>query len=169
MGSVLWKPLPAVGRGAQAVRKRPQRRRPLFAGRVAWVRVAAGVALAVAGTMSAKFLFEWVLDVSGGHLATTDELQDRIIIWEVKALALLLGGALAGATTPNGLKQGLCVGLGASAILCGAQMRLTDRWLLFITLTCISAFSLSLLGGWFGSQLFPPIVKFKRSRDLGPA
>ena len=43
--------------------------------------------------------------------------QDRVVTWEIQALAVLIGGAVAGYNTANGLKQGLYVGLLASAFL----------------------------------------------------
>jgi hypothetical protein len=171
MGSVLWKPLPAPGRPTDATRKRgtARRRLPLFAGPVAWVRVVSGVALAVAGALWAKFLFELMLDASGGKLSTSDAMEDRIVIWEIKAFALLLGGALAGATTSNGLKQGLCVGLIAGALLAGTQLRVPDQRLWLSSLTFVSTLIICLGGSWFGCQLFPPVVRFKRLRTFGPA
>jgi hypothetical protein len=171
LGSSIWKPVPvAEVHAPPPVRKRGAWRSNLaqFKGPVAYFRVAAGVALAVAGTLSATLLFEKILDLSHGALATSDELQDRLITLEIKALALLLGGVLAGASTANGGKQGLCVGLATSVILIGIEMNFLERWLQIAGLTVVGAFSLSLVGGWFGSQLFPPVVK-RRARGLGPA
>jgi hypothetical protein len=176
-GCLIWKPLPAPGaavpgapaRKPEAVGRLGRPRAPLFQGRVAWVRVAAGAALAVAGTLSATLIFDKMIDASGGLLATTHEVQDRIITWEIKALAVLLGGVLAGAGTRNGLKQGLCVGVLTSAILMGIQARYANRWPAIVALTALGSFSLSLVGGWFGSHLFPPVVKARRRRGPGPA
>jgi hypothetical protein len=172
IGSVLWKPLP-LATEAETPRPRPHAfLRPnmdLFSGPVAWVRVAAGVILAVAGTLTATLLFEKILDLGHGSLATTDELQDRLITLEIKALALLFGGALAGATTRNGLKQGLCVGLASTVILIGIEMNYIERWLPLAGLTAIAALSLCLAGGWFGSQLFPPLLRRRHQRGLRSA
>jgi hypothetical protein len=35
--------------------------------------------------------------------------------------------------------------------------------------TVISAMCLSVVGGWFGSQLLPPVVSARRPRGFGPA
>lgn len=172
IGSAIWKPLPdSAPVEAPLPRKRNFLRRNmnLLSGPVAWVRVSLGAILAVAGTLTATIFFEKILDLSHGTLATTDDMQDRLITLEIKALALLLGGALAGASTSNGLKQGFCVALVSTVILIGIEMNYVDRWLQMAGLTALGAFSLCLAGGWFGSQLFPPLVKTRRNRGLGGA
>jgi hypothetical protein len=171
VGYLIWRPLPLapVPGMPGTERKRPPPKRSPFAGRIAWVRVLLGVALAVAGTMSATMIFDKVLDLGAGKLATSSDTQDWIITWEIKALALLVGGGLAGATTANGLKQGLAVGLLTSFILVSIQGRFAAHWLEVALFTLASSFSLCLVGAWFGSQLFPPIVKAPRGGRLGPA
>ena len=170
IGCAYWQPIPIADpeQNRPARKRAARRRRSPFAGRVAWFRVGLGTALAVAGTLSAGILFDLALDASQGKLSTSDDMQDRVATWEIKALALLLGGALAGATTANGAKQGLAVAAGSSAILIGIQLNQANRWLELALLTLLS-FSLALVGGWFGSQLFPPVLKLRRRRDLGPA
>jgi DNA-directed RNA polymerase subunit RPC12/RpoP len=171
IGCAYWKPIPIaeVDPNRPARKQAGRRRRPWFAGRIAWFRVGLGITLAVAGTLSAGVLFDFVIDASQGKLSTTDEVQDRVITWEIKALALILGGAVAGATRSNGLKQGLAVAIGSSAILTGIQLNQPSHRLELALLNLISCFSLAILGGWFGSQLFPPILKWRRRRGLGPA
>jgi len=179
-GAALWKPLSATDTLSivEAEKEGPRPRRFLrrnlnfFSGPVAWVRVAAGAILAVTGALAATLLFEQILDLSHGKLATTDEWQDQLIILEIKALALLSGGLLAGATTRNGLKQGLCVGLAATVLLLGIERNAVKDWkdwLQMAASTALAALSLSLAGGWFGSQLFPPLVRKRRrpSRTSG--
>src|SRR5579883_2591814 len=172
LGAAFWKPLPDPTAGATPLpRKRNVLRRNmnLFTGPVAWFRVSVGVILAVAGTLAATMLFEKILDLSNGTLGTANEEQDRLITLEMKALALILGGALAGATTRNGLKQGFCVGLASTVILIGIEMNYIDRWLQMAGYTALAVISFSLVGGWFGSQLFPPIIPRRRQRGLGDA
>jgi hypothetical protein len=169
LGSSFWKPLPS-NNAPEAPPPRPRnffrRHRNLFAGPVAWLRVALGAAVAVAGTLTATVLFDKILDLGRGTLNTTSELQDRLITLEIKALALLLGGALAGATTSNGLKQGLFVGLVTAVILIGIEMNYVEHWIQVGGLTAIASLSLCLAGSWFGSQLFPPLLKLPRRRGL---
>jgi hypothetical protein len=88
---------------------------------------------------------------------------------EMKALALLFAGALAGATTRNGVKQGFCVGLASTVIFIGIEMNYIESWLQMAGYTVLAVFSFSLVGGWFGSQLFPPVIPRRRQRGLGDA
>ncbi|HTU17050.1 MAG TPA: hypothetical protein VMG10_03240 [Gemmataceae bacterium] len=172
LGSAFWTPLPSTTVAETPLpRKRSFLRRNmnLFTGPIAWVRVSFGVILAVTGSLTATLFFETILDISHGVLTTTDDLQDRLIVLEIKAFALILGGILAGASTSNGLKQGLCVGLASTVILIGIEMNFVERWVQLAGLTAVAAFSLSVVGGWFGSQLFPPVIKARRQRGLGRA
>jgi hypothetical protein len=170
IGCLIWRPLPTQAPvGPVPARKAPARRRkPLFEGPVAWVRVVLGTALAVAGALTAAMLFEKMLTLGGGKLGTTTELQDRIITWEIKALAMILGGALAGANTSNGMKQGLFVGLFSGFVLVGLLAQRTANWMEPAFYTFASALALALAGGWFGGQLFPPVVKAPTERTIGP-
>jgi hypothetical protein len=173
-GSMIWKPL---GDSAEQVASRLIRKKPLpkqrvhpFAGPVAWVRVSLGAVLAVAGTLSAHYLFRLALDTSGGRLSTATALQDKIVTWEIQALTVMLGGALAGANTTNGFKQGLFVGLFTSFGLISFSLTHNQATLELISLTFTSSFGLGLLGGWFGSQLLPPVIpRVRLNNDLGAA
>lgn len=163
VGSVVWRPIPAAAVPvALAGPRKPatvKPSRPLFAGRIAWLRCAVGAALAVAGTLSAHRIFTRVMNLSAGQLSTSGVLEDQLITWEIKALSVLLGAALAGATTSNGLKQGLVVGLAASVILIGLQVERAKEPFEFMVLTFVSTLSLALAGGWFGGQLLPPLAR----------
>jgi hypothetical protein len=172
VGSTIWKPLviPTLPTApGQLGRKMPvaRRRLSLFAGRVAWFRVVLGAALAVAGSLSAEFLLDAALNASQGKLETTTRMQDRIFTWEIRALCILVGAALAGATTSNGLKQGLVVGL---LVTCGLlAMAKHPGTVELAGLTALSSIMLSLAGGWFGSQLLPPVWKVRNSDPSGVA
>jgi hypothetical protein len=174
IGCLVWKPLPAAGGpgASKLVRKLGgggnKRKVPLFAGKVAWIRVILGTAIAVAGTLSATVILNLVEEVSQGKLSTKSDFQDEIVTWEVKALALVVGGLLAGSTRNNGLKQGLLVGIAAGAILVGIPLGANRGSPPILAATMIGAVGFCLVGGYFGSQLFPPVVPF-RVRGLGPA
>jgi DNA-directed RNA polymerase subunit RPC12/RpoP len=159
VGCTIWKPLVASSLPTgDLVARKPAgpRGRSLLAGRIAWVRVCLGVLLAVLGSVWAEFLFQSLIRVGAGHLETASYEQDRIFTWEVRALAILFGGAFGGASTANGFKQGLTVGILASMIL--LLLPSTHVTVLVASLSTISTFSLSIAGGWFGSQLLPPII-----------
>jgi len=167
IGSTIWKPPPTpnlptgkMGRKLGGVRRRVS----ILAGRVAWVRVTLGAVLAVAGSLWAEFLLQTVLNASNGRLDTSTRLQDEIFSWEIKALAILFGGALAGATTTNGIKQGLCVGIVACLVLLAVPRG--HGTAVAALLTVVSTFTLSVVGGWFGSQLLPPVVPAKKGSIL---
>ncbi len=166
IGSLIWKPIPttAVPTALVPVRKKkpPPRRSSLLAGRVHWLRLVLGTALAVAGTLSATLIFRKVMALSADRLSSTPLLQDSILTWEIKALALLIGGAVAGASTGNGFKQGLLVALASSVILIGLQAPRSDNWFDAAFYIVVSTFTLCVVGGWFGGQLFPPILKIDR-------
>jgi hypothetical protein len=166
LGSRIWKPLapPTVPGGV--VRKAPApRSRSLFAGPLAWFRIVPGAALAVAGALSASSIFEFVLEFGQGKLSTQSYLEDRVVTWEIMALAILLASAAAGANTPNGLKQGLAVGvLTAGVLIAFPRYHATPE---ATAVTLGTALGFSLLGGWFGSQILPPLVRRPRLRDAG--
>jgi hypothetical protein len=147
----------------------------LFAGRVSWWRVAAGATLAVLGSLSATLLLELAARAASAHAtgytpATLEGqfMQDKILTWEVKALLILAGAALAGTNTRNGFKQGLFVGVLVTLALSAVLAWQGRGTLPILAGTVISAVCLSVVGGWFGSQLLPPLVG-RRPRGFGPA
>lgn len=170
IGSAVWKPLPVVGLGASSGKPGPRfadSRRKLasyFAGPIAWVRVGMGIAVAVGGALWAHAILELVVEASEGMLLPETKFQSELVTWEITALVMAFGSALAGATTRNPLKQGLCVGLGTCTILLGLHLGtpvLPVRVLLF---TLGTAMFLGFLGSWFGGQLFPPLALIPRQR-----
>jgi hypothetical protein len=169
-GRAVWQPLPSptLPGMSRLFLPIPGQRRPLqlFAGPVAWFRVAVGSAVGVAGWLLAVRMFNAVIEFSEGRLATDNHEQDMMITWEIRALAVLLGGALAGVNTFNGFKQGLCVAIITTAILLAAPSHHAS--LLVALLTTVSTFTLCVAGGWFGGQLLPPVVKYRGRRNLGP-
>jgi hypothetical protein len=136
----------------------------MFTGPVHLGRVCAGAFLIVIGVVWSSAILEFLLRASNGSLALTSKLQAQLVSVELSALVALLGAGFAGATTRNGLKQGLCVGLGASAIVLGVQIS-NPKFALEAAIFTISGIVLvALVGGWFGGQLFPPLDPSKRKR-----
>ncbi len=173
LGSAVWKPLPAVETSAPSSDKTPVPRiRPpstpsAFSGPVSVVRVVCGIVVVVCGVFWPAVILNFVLDYSNGKLRLQSQLEAQMITWEIAGVFMLLGGALAGATTRNGLKQGLCVGLGAGVAIVGNYLGSPTAGLEQTILLVASVLSLTLAGGWFGGQLFPPVVA--RRRRFGPA
>jgi hypothetical protein len=173
IGSFIWKPLPALSipdpRPTKVPRVRvAQRARPsLFTGPVAWPRVLAGVAVAVGGIVWAKVILDFVMEASQGKLNITSTLQAQLVTWEISAVATLVGGGLAGATTLNGLKQGLWVGVGAGVVLTGIYIGGGNLLLEKLILTLACTLVLTLAGSWFGCQLFPPVLVAPRRKRAG--
>ncbi len=169
VGSLIWKPLPTLtmpgqDSGKAKVNFADRKRRSPFAGPVAWVRVLIGIGVAVAGAVWAGVILNFVLVAAEGKLSIRSTLQAQLVSLEICALAVLIGSGLAGATTSNGLKQGLCVGLGASVLLAGYLLGKPTVSLDQVIFTVGSTSVLALAGGWFGGQLFPPVVGIPRRR-----
>lgn len=133
-----------------------------FTGPVHLGRVMVGVAIVTVGVLWSNVILHFVLNASGGTLSITTHLQDRLLLFEIAALATLVGSGLAGAITYNGLKQGLCVGIGSSVILAGIQLGNPNAVLETTLFTILTTMILSLAGGWFGGQLFPPVLQRRR-------
>lgn len=193
IGGQIWKPLPLLTTPTPATPPAlpllKSRRRPTpLDGPVAWERVLVGIVVAVAGTLGANFIRDFVVDATGGALEIQTRVQAEFFTWEISMLAMIVGSAWAGANTRNGIKQGSVVGLGSGIILFGIYLYLGGRKPPEVSLgfalagihlrglqvhlqqfifTLTSVVALGLVGGWFGGQLLPPIVRQPR-RDLGP-
>jgi hypothetical protein len=166
-GSLIWKPIPPVHTPGLPLTPRMNRRmvQPLFAGKVAWIRVILGALLAVAGSRSAGIIFNKIIDIGAGQLDTPEELYDIIITWEIRVLAMLIGGALAGAWTTNGFKQGVLVGFFALFLFLSQETRLLRYYPRELQAVLLgTSVILATLGGWLGGQIFPPITNFKPAR-----
>jgi len=167
IGRAIWQPPTSVvlAQAPGAVAKASDRSRPrppLLAGPIAWVRVVAGCTLVVAGVLCSHSILNFVVEASHKKLTVRSHLQAQLIGWEIAAMAALLGAGLAGATTYNGLKQGLCVGLGAGAVLVGLHLGNPQTVLESTLLMAFSILGVSVVGGWFGGQLFPPVAVRRR-------
>jgi hypothetical protein len=175
IGTCIWRPLPTLAmpefetdKDFQPLRSRKSRF-ALLSGPIAWGRVFAGIVFVTAGFLWGPGMLSVMLDASQGKLRVTDHLQAQLVTWEIIGLATLFGGAMAGATTRNGLKQGLFVGLGASIVLVGNYLG-GKAFLLEQSLYMVgSIVCLTLVGGWFGGQLFPPVQGIPRFRSMGAA
>jgi hypothetical protein len=167
-GSLAWqskKPVAAFIRPKSDF-KRARPRMSSYEGPVAWVRVCMGIPIAVAGVVCAQVLREMLVDAGNGRLVIESYFQADFVAWEISALAILAGSAFAGATCSNGLKQGLFVGIGTATALLGIRLASPQISAGLLAVTVVAAVCLSMTGGWFGSQLLPPVVRGARHRRM---
>jgi hypothetical protein len=173
VGSLIWRPLllelmpiqPRKSLPSLAIRKGPS----VFRGPVAWGRVLTGITVAVGGVFWVDMIRDSVMEASEGKLRIDTQLQADLVTWEISALAMLAGGALAGATTRNGAKQGLCVGIGTGTVLSGIRLASITHTPELLLLTLVSALTLAFVGGWFGSHLLPPVYRSARRKRVSTA
>ncbi len=174
IGASIWRPLPTLAMPEFESDKKAEPRElrqawTVLRGPIAWGRVAAGIAIVTAGFLFGPGLMSKVLEASQGTLKVNDHLQAQLVTWEIVGLITLFGSALAGATTRNGLKQGLCVGISTCVVLVGNQLGGKGVQPEMVFYTIGSVLGLTIAGGWFGGQLFPPVRAVSRRRGLGSA
>jgi hypothetical protein len=169
VGSLIWRPLPTVQPVLLPVADQtlrgsfmPGRAVSLFAGKVAWVRVLLGTGLAVSGVWWSAAILRFTLENAPTRLTVESASQFAMFTWEIAGLATFVGAAFAGATTTNGFKQGLCVGLAAAVVLTGLHLSRVNPDLDRAVIIATSTLILSAGGGWFGGQLFPKINRHVR-------
>lgn len=139
----------------------------LFSGQIHMARICVGAFIVVMGVVWASAILDFLLRASNGTLTISSRLQAQLVSMEIAALVTIIGAALAGATTNGGLKQGLCVGIGASAIVLGIQIG-DPKFSIDAAIFNVSGITIiSMIGGWFGGQLFPPL-RPKRQRVGSP-
>jgi len=186
IGNQIWRPIqftttPREERltdraaAAAAAAKVPLRKPSPLAGPVAWLHVAAGVAVAVVGTIGAREVLRFIENIAQTPPET--QYQAKFLTWEISALAMLVGGAIGGANTANGMKQGVFVGIFSCVALIGIYLVRGDatgtsaatlgfyllgfevhQGVALILFTIMAVMPLAVAGGWFGGQLLPPLV-----------
>jgi hypothetical protein len=165
LGSRIWTPATPDGDDSPLRRPRliPRPRLLLFAGPLAWGRILLGTVTALGGALSAETILRMVVRASDYSLTPGSALQAQLVTWEITALAMFVGGVLAGASTKNGFKQGLAVGIASAVLLCG--IRLGGTTVVRFHVLLLSAFVpliLGVAGGAFGGQLLPPLLPRRR-------
>lgn len=166
LGMLIWRPIPHL---PDLENSAPVPAAPfsislegMFAGPVYLGRVCAGSFLIVVGVVWSQAIVDFLLRASHGALSISSKMQAQLVGLEIVAFAAMLGAAFAGATTRNGLKQGLCVGLCASVIILGIQFGNPKFTIESGIFTVGGIAVVSLIGGWFGGQLFPPLMPRRR-------
>lgn len=137
----------------------------LLGGPISYGRVCAGAFVIVMGVVWSGAFLDFLLRASNNTLTISSRLQAQLVSMEITALVTLVGAGFAGATTRNGFKQGLCVGIAAATVVLGLQINNPRVTLESSVFTLAGILIVSLVGGWFGSQLFPPVGQ-KRRRSL---
>ncbi|HZZ82511.1 MAG TPA: hypothetical protein VFE62_28690 [Gemmataceae bacterium] len=169
LGMLIWRPIPRIPEleGTPTPVPIPTFNislSKLFSGPVYFGRVSVGAFVIVVGVVWSKAILEFLLRASSGTLTISSHLQAQLVSMEIAALVALIGSCFAGATTRNGFKQGFCVGLAASVIVLGIQISNPKFTIESSVFTMGGIILVSLVGGWFGGQLFPPIDPSRRKR-----
>jgi len=162
IGYRIWKPVPLfhveddLGKSGYAI---PRPNKKLWKGPIHIVRVLIGAGIALAGAMFAKELLDGFMRVMQGTFRIPDHLTERLIVYQVVALATFLGGAVAGSSSRNGFKQGICGGILAACLFLGFQLANPKSVVEIVLFTASGIALMTTLGGMFGSALFPPLGK----------
>jgi hypothetical protein len=155
---------------------------------IAWPRVIAGAAISICCTIWAAQIRDYVIGTSGGKFTVDSRLQLHFVTWVISALAMIVGGVVAGASTRAGMRHGLFVGTIAAIGIFIIQSQvikdalpaerffanvvglpeasgLSPARLGFFLLS--NTVALSMFGGWFGEALFPTVQRRQRRLDSG--
>jgi hypothetical protein len=170
IGCLIWKPLPSLTLpGLAGIQKRAPGQREIslefifrWKGPVAWFRVLVGSIVAIAGAINTPKVVDFILFASDDKLKLVTQLENQVAHGEVFGFAILFGGFLAGMNRSNGLKQGVCVSVIVACAMAAAFLRGAAAPMGSTIFPVLSALLLASVGGWFGSELWPPA--FRRSQ-----
>jgi hypothetical protein len=142
-----------------------------------WIRIVLAAAFIVAGMAVAEKARYGAEKASGGLLRVESRSQGKFMSWQIATLAVLIGGAYAGASTGAGLRHGLYAGVlagigGGVVIMTRGGFTQPEEYLLkYMNLPAsgpgdpvavmgigFGVMVATVVGGWFGSQLFPPLA-----------
>jgi hypothetical protein len=162
IGNRIWKPVPLfhveddLGKSGYGM---PRSSKRLLRGPIHILRVLLGASVALAGAVFAKEILDALMRYGQGALKIDSHLTERLIVYQMIALGTFVGGTIAGSSSRNGFKQGLCAGILAAALYMGVQLA-NPKSILEITLfTTAGVGVMCIAGGVFGSALFPPLAK----------
>lgn len=175
LGGRIWRPLPRFMPHsprcplipAPAVRL-PLLRVPRvpWAGRTRWLRALAGTFVAIGGgILGCQPLLGAVVPAVDGYLRIENYVQRQMVAGEIFGLAILAGGCVAGACTPNGLKQGTWVGAACGTALVTVTLLGRGPSVAPVPFLMATTLVLAPLGGWFGTELLPPACARPRRRE----
>ena len=145
---------------------------------IAYLRVISGAALAIGCTVWAGQLRNAVIALGAGAFTLESRIQSQFIAWVISTLAMVIGGAFAGAGSRGGIRHGFLVGLVSSAGIFvihqkvvkeilpaeeffAAVLRMpedgTPSALQMILFLLTNTLLIGVLSGWFGSKLLPKL------------
>jgi hypothetical protein len=154
---------------------------------ISWLRVLAGAALAVGCTVWAGRIRDSVLVLGGGAFSLESHIQSQFIAWAITLLAMMIGGAFAGAGSRGGIRHGFLVGLLACIGIFVVHQEVVKEILpaeeffaellhlpengtpsaLQITLFLLTnTLLIGVAAGWFGSKLLPKLGERRRNSVL---
>jgi hypothetical protein len=194
IGSRLWPPAmelpepPTDPQSSSLVRLARKEKREKTTSRTAWAQVLTGTAIVLFGIVSADALREGMKWASAGMLNLGGPRYAPLADLQLAILIVILGAAAAGANTKLGLRQGFLVGvLAVAGVACLSvaglntldpvaeglfqllNLPLTDPTGQTTVIALLILFVLCVAGGWFGSQLLPPLAPAWMRTRLAPA
>jgi hypothetical protein len=162
VGYRIWKPVPLFNVEIEVDKSGfgiPRPAKKLLRGPIHVFRVLLGAAVAVAGAVFVKELMDQLMRNSQGMFQVKSYATEKLIVYQIIALTSMIGGAIAGSSSRNGFKQGLCTGVLAATLYFGVQLANPKAVLEISLFTGGAVAVMSTFGGVFGSTLFPPLAK----------
>jgi hypothetical protein len=184
----VWPPLIDIYDPSALTKKEKKAKAKAPSPPIAYLRVLGGAALSIGCTVWAGPIRDYIVGTSGGKFVMDSRIQSHFVTWGISALAMMVGGVFAGASTQSGLKHGFLVGFLACigifvihsqvvheslpaekffAALFGfpETSALTPARLGLFLIT--NALLLGVLGGYFGASLLPRVVGGPSKLDRG--
>jgi hypothetical protein len=155
---------------------------------IAWSRVIAGAVLSIGCTVWAGQIRDYILTTSGGKFSVDSRLQLHFVTWVISALAMMVGGVFAGASTRGGIRHGILVGMIAAVGIFVLQSQVikealpAERFFASVlglpesaTLSPVrlglfllsNTVVLAMFGGWVGASLLPRVNARSQKLDRG--
>jgi hypothetical protein len=182
VGAWIWAPVPELDMPAPLVKKSSSIQllddAPRESSRpTVWWRVVVGAAVILIGMGLADKARHVAEKKSGGVLKVESRGQGKFMSWQIATLAVLAGGAIAGAGTGAGVRHGVFtgvlggIGTAVLGVIRGEFTQPEEYLLKFMNLAAegpqdptaflgigLGVLVASFVGGWFGGQLFPPLA-----------
>lgn len=189
IGGWVWPPeaelpqaAPVVRRGSSLARLAADQKQELRGRPISWIRVLIGAVIVVAGVAGADMVRTGLKKETGGILNTGSPAQAGMVDLQIAALIALVGAVVAGGGTGAGVRHGVLAGglagLGVAVLGSGWTAPVVGGLFELLSSTppggtngpmalALVVMLLCTAGGWFGGQIFPPLVpKHLRHRRI---